>query len=495
MTFAEILRSLRRRWWYLVVAVVLGGGISTAVVMSATPQYESSATMYFSVPVATSGYDLAQGGNYAQQQLSSYADLATKPIVLDPVIRVLGLDESAQKLASSVTSVASANTVLVTITVADPNAKQAALIANTIADQTGQTVRSLSPKSDTGNPTVDYALAGRAVAPRLPSTPRTKLDIGAGILGGLLLGLIAAIARDRLDTRVWEESDLEPNATLGRIPFEKGASRPGASPLITDWAEASARAEAFRQLRTTLQFVDVDNPVRVITVTSSLSGDGKSGVTANLAVAFAEAGHRVLLVDADLRQPSAAEYFGLDGTLGLTNVLAGQVEAPDVIQEWGDKRRLSVLPAGTVPPNPSELLGSRRMAQLLQVFRREYDIVLIDTPPLLPVTDAAVLSVRADGALMVARFGKTKRGDLKTATEALQAVDAKIVGVVMNRVRVKSRGKDYGYYGRTSGRISSLAPAAGGENVGLGAHGSSEVASADAPEPDPARFRGPARVA
>ncbi|GAB3920800.1 hypothetical protein GCM10027613_27320 [Microlunatus endophyticus] len=346
------------------------------------------------------------------------------------------------------------DTVLTTITVSNTNPKQAAAIANAVAEQLGKTVRQLSPKSAQGEPVVDFAIAGRAAVPQYPYSPKKKIDLGGGFLGGLIIGMVAAIARDRLDTRIRDAAQLGSLPGLGRIPFDRSAARRGRSPLITDWRDGSERAEAFRKLRTALQFVDVDHPLGVIAVTSSSAAEGKSGVSANLAVAFAEAGHRVVLLDADLRRPSIADYFGVEGAVGLTNVLARQVEPSDVIQSWGDTDRLSIMSAGSIPPNPSELLGSSRMEDLLAKLRAEYDIVLIDTPPLLPVTDAAVISVKVDGVVMIARYGRTKKPAIAHAIGALNAVDAHVVGVVINRVPRKRRRDGYNYY-RAQGKSGS----------------------------------------
>lgn len=446
MTAVEILRSLRRRWLYVVVALVLGGLGGAGAVAVATPQYQADATVYFSVPYASSANDLAQGGSYAQQQLTSYAELARQPIVLSRVIDDLKLNVTPDKLSDSVATTVSKDTVLVTITVTDPDAKKASTIANAISEQLGKTVRGLSPKSGSGQASVDYAIAGEATPPTSPVSPRKKIDLGAGLLAGLLIGILAALIRDRADDRVWNDADLQGLPILGNIPFDKTASRKGRSPLIANWVSESARAEAFRQVRTSLRFADVDDPVQIVAVTSSLAAEGKSGVAANLAVAFAEAGQQVLLIDADLRRPSIASYFGLEGAVGLTNVLAGHVEFDDVIQEWGDRHRLEILPAGAVPPNPSEIVGSQRMSMLLDEMRTHFDIIVIDTPPLLPVADASVIATRVDGSLLIARHGKTRRADLRRAIEGLEAVDARVVGTVLNRVPAKKRSAEYSYY-------------------------------------------------
>jgi receptor protein-tyrosine kinase len=196
-----------------------------------------------------------------------------------------------------------------------------------------------------------------------------------------------------------------------------------------------------------LQFLNVDNPPRVIVVTSSVPGEGKSTLAVNLSTALAQSGSRVTLVEADLRRPRVTRYMGLVGGAGLTNVLAGTAELHEVTQPWGDGK-LSVLAAGPMPPNPSEMLGSAQMRSLLQSLRETQDYVIIDTPPLLPVTDAAVLSVLADGCVITTRFGKTRREQLTEAAATLSRIDAKLLGIVLNRVpqaAAVARGYGYGY--------------------------------------------------
>jgi capsular exopolysaccharide synthesis family protein len=193
------------------------------------------------------------------------------------------------------------------------------------------------------------------------------------------------------------------------------------------------RAESIRRLRTNLQFVDVDSGPRSILVTSSVPSEGKTTTVVNLAVALADAGSRVLLVDADLRRPSVAPVMGLEGSAGLTSILIGQASLGDVVQPWRNGR-LDVLASGPVPPNPSELLGSAAMASLLADLTATYDVVLLDSPPLLPVTDAAILSRRAGGTLVVVGTDRIHKAELHDALGALEAVDAHVLGLVLNKV-------------------------------------------------------------
>jgi capsular exopolysaccharide synthesis family protein len=281
-----------------------------------------------------------------------------------------------------------------------------------------------------------------------PVEPRPLFVMSLALALGLVVGVSLAVLRETLDNSIRSVEILKSAsgaAVLGVIAYDETAKQ---SPLIVESHSRSMRAEAFRQLRTNLQFVDVDNPIKVLVVTSSVAEEGKSSTATNLAVSFAAAGQKVLLIEGDLRRPRVAEYLGLDASVGLTNVLAGQVAVDEVLQTWG-RGGLTVLPSGSIPPNPSELLGSRNMSDLLVSLRKTFQVIIIDSPPLLPVTDAAIVAAKADGAILVVRYGLTKRQQVSAAVDALKAVDARVLGTLLNRT--PTRGVDsysygYGYY-------------------------------------------------
>ena len=242
--------------------------------------------------------------------------------------------------------------------------------------------------------------------PSAPVSPRTKINIVLGALMGLMVGVGIAVLRATLDTSIKSGDDLQDatNTTLlGSIAYDSGAAK---NPLVT--MQDNPRAEAYRTIRTNLQYVDVDNPPRCVVITSSVPVEGKSTTAANLAIALAQGGSKVLLVEADLRRPRVAEYLGVDGSIGMTDILIGRVRVDDTIIPW-QRGLLDFLPSGSIPPNPSELLGSKQLADLLTELRARYDFIILDAPPLLPVTDAAILATAADGAILVARYGWTRR--------------------------------------------------------------------------------------
>nr|WP_282154650.1 CpsD/CapB family tyrosine-protein kinase [Cytobacillus gottheilii] len=215
--------------------------------------------------------------------------------------------------------------------------------------------------------------------------------------------------------------------------------------LITKNDPKSPIAEQYRTIRTNIQFSAIDQEIRTILVTSSGPGEGKSTTVANLAVVFAQQGKRVLLVDADLRKPTVHYTFNTLNTTGLTNVLTNQMSLMEAVKA-NDEKNLYILPCGPIPPNPSELLGSKAMTRVMDEALNEFDIILFDTPPVLAVTDAQILANKCEGTIIVVGSGKTEKEQLLKSKEMLTAAQAKILGVVLNNKKMKDTDNYY-YYG------------------------------------------------
>jgi polysaccharide biosynthesis transport protein len=443
---AEVVHVLAKRWVYVALPLLLSLGFAAFLTSTSTKIYEAAASMYFTLPYSQSATDLLQGSNYTQQQLLSYATLATKPIVLDRVIDDLGLDVSASTLSGSVSAVASADTVIIEVRASSPSPELAADIANAVTRELAVVVAELAPAGQDDEAVIQAVVVADATPPSSPASPNTRLNLAAALIGGLFLGILAAIGRERIDVRVRDASDIpEGLPVLATMHMDKTAR---SRPLVVGSSKSRVRAEAFRRLRTNLRFIGVDDePVRVIAVTSAVAGEGKSSTASNLALVLAEAGQRVVLVDADLRLPRVADYVNVEGSVGLTDVLGSRLDLRSAIQHGPSG--LMVLASGTLPPNPSELLGSHRMSDLTDELRGEYDYVVIDTPALLPVTDGSVVAALADGVVVVAGYGRARHSEFERALESLNAVGARILGVVFNQVPTaggKAASRGYGPY-------------------------------------------------
>jgi succinoglycan biosynthesis transport protein ExoP len=440
----DFVAILRKRWVSILLLTALAVAGAMGATLLTTPTYQAKSQVFVSVSNGGTSSDLLQGSAFTQNRVKSYTDMVTSPRVLIPVIKHLGLGITPDQLATSITADSPLDTVLINLTVTNKNPQIASDVANATADSLGTQVTALEKPSGEQASPVHISSLRTATVPTVPSSPNVKLNLALGLLMGLALGVLLAVLREVLDTQVRSEADVQKvtsASVIARIGFDNEAHT---HPLMMQSSPQSHHSEAFRRLRTNLQFLDIADRPKAIVVTSSLPGEGKSTTAINLAITLADAGSRVALIDADLRRPSIAEYMGLEGEVGLTTVLIGQADIQDAVQPWGNGS-LHVLPSGQVPPNPSELLGSRSMANLLEQLAGQYDMVLIDTPPLLPVTDAAILAKISGGALVVAGADTLHRQQLADGLSSLEDVGARVLGVVLNRLRDKP-GDAYLYY-------------------------------------------------
>ncbi|MCR8669843.1 polysaccharide biosynthesis tyrosine autokinase [Agrococcus sp. HG114] len=446
MELSDYIRIVRKYWVLLVAATLVGVGMGAIASLMQRPVYSASTQVFVSLQGGDTTAELAQGNTFTLSRVATYANLVDSQRVLDGVIESLGLDETFSALDSRVSATTVPETTIIQITATSNDPAAAAALADAAAASLSETVTAIEARPDQTSP-VQLAVVERASVPTSPISPRTTVNIALGALIALGLAVGFALLREVLDTRIRNERDVRAVTAapmLGAIAFDPKAKQ---RPLIVHADPLSPRSEQFRTLRTNLQFIEVDDDSRSIVVTSATPGEGKSTTTANLALAIADAGQTVILIDADLRKPKVAEYMNLDGGVGLTDVLIGRAELVDAVQQWGAKS-LYVLPAGQIPPNPSELLGSKAMATLLKELQAEFDWVLFDAPPLLPVTDAAVLSKHVESVVIVASAGKATKHQLETAVQLLNTVDSDVSGVVLTMV--PTRGADayaYGHYG------------------------------------------------
>jgi len=444
----DYLGILRARWILILLTTLGVIAVAAGLTWSATPQYASSSRLFISTSGSTDAGEANQGSQFSLQRVKSYADLLTGQVIARRVVADLELDESPSELSNQISASSGLDTVILKITVTDPSPERAELLANAVGDQFVSFVAELETPPGKDQATIKATIVDPAERPTTPISPNPERNIGLALLVGLLLGAGVALLRETLDTSVKSIDDLEElldAPILGSISYDSAAVR---TPLLTNSDAYAPRIEGFRVLRTNLQFIDPDTDRKVFVITSSLPGEGKTTTAINLAIVLAEGGERVALVEADLRRPKIGSYLNLEGVVGLTTVLVGRADLHEAMQPVSGVSGLDVLASGRTPPNPAELLKSAAMANLIKQLRDEYDIVLIDAPPLLPVTDAALLASQSDGAILIVRHGKTTTDHVRLAADRLSAVGAEPVGAIFNMTPAKgssSYGYGYGY--------------------------------------------------
>lgn len=465
MELSDYLRILRAHW-VGVLALTLAGVAAAAVYNLTQPQvYAANANGFVSSGQNSDPALASVSDSLAKSRAKSYVDIAKSRATAQEVIDALDLAASPQGLIGQITVEQPLDTVLIKITARASTPEGAQELADAWVTALASQVEEIeNPDNSPRGAALSVVPVEAAELPTSPVLPRVELNLAVGLAAGLLLGFAYAMLRNQLDRRLRTTEQITALGVpvAGAIPLAQELQRDKEGHLPSAMGSAGDRrlpasSEAFRKLRTNLQFMDVDNPPRVVVVTSPEQGDGKSTVAINLASVIAMSGEKVTLVDADLRRPNVATSLGLVEGAGLTDVLAGSAQLDDVLQRHGLIETLHILAAGRVPPNPSELLGSKSMRALLRQLA-ERSTVIVDAAPLLPVTDAAVLTAIADGAFIVISSGKTLDEDLAGALRNLEAVRGRALGVIVNRVKVRDR--DYGYYGQAYEKLAPATPEA-----------------------------------
>lgn len=442
MELREYATILIRNWVLIAIAAVLGVVAGAGVSLATTPEYQSRTQLYISVS-SSSGTtsELVQGASFSRQIVSSYVNVIKTSVVLDPVVDELDLDMSSSELGSHITAASPADTALINITVSSTSSQQAAEIANAVGESFKDLVQTeFEPDSESNVSLVTVSTTQVGVEPSSPVSPDVKKNLLLGLLVGLAIGVGIAVLRTVLGTRVRSLRDVEEitdKPIIGKIIEDAGIKT---QPLAMKNKPDSPVAESFRALRTNLQFLNVGRDSSVFVISSSKPGEGKTTMAVNLSLALAESGSRVALIEADLRSPHVSGYLGVESGVGLTDILIGDADLDDALQRW-DNTELYCLPAGRIPPNPSELLGSAEMSKIISKLEEKFDFVIIDAPSASTGTGAAVVGHKKAGILLAVSSGSIRKPELESALSMFDKADANVVGVVVTRLSAKEASR------------------------------------------------------
>lgn len=461
MELRDYIRIALRHWSLILTMMIIGLGVGAAASLLMTPRYQSQTQLYVSVGSGTGDTgDLVLGADFAQQIVTSYVDVIETGGVLDPVAEQLQLNMTGNNLARYVEATSPLDSVLINITATSPAPEQAAQIANAVGESFKEFVRTqLEFREGSGADLVNLTTTQTAFVPAAPESPRLISNLALGLFGGLVVGYGIAMLRAVLDNRIRTTRDVQEvidKPLIGEIFDDSSTSN---SRLLSENEWQSPRAEAFRALRTNLQFLNVNSSNRVFVVTSPRQGEGKTTTAMNLAFTISQTGARVVLVEGDLRRPKVGQYLGIETGTGLTDVLIGRADLEDVLQRWG-RTELHIFPAGRIPPNPSELLGSDEMKEILKTLQSQFDYVIIDAPPVLAVTDSVVVGKLAAGILLIAASGRTTGQDLDKSLLAIETAGTDVLGVIVTMLPIKGADR-YSYSSEHKGLFTTATPETG----------------------------------
>lgn len=466
MIFSDYLRIARRWWWVVFATCIAASAAAYLLTERMTPVYSAQATILVN-QAQNPGAQTYQDILGSQQLTKTYAELAVSVNNLERALQRLsaeGLD--LDKLQASVSARAVRETQLIRIVAEDTIPTRAALTANTVAALFPSYVEEaqLAGQSEAaGKPLNTVFVAETAQIPKVPVRPNTTVNISLGLMLGLLLGVALVAVLEYRDDAVGSREDIQAAGApfLGSVMKAtppKGENRHEWLPSLIRNPDDRSLVESYRAVQANLAFALGATDGKVLLVTSSSPGEGKSTTAANLADALAGSGKRVLLIDADMRKPDAHRYFGIPNNAGLsTAYLADLRILPTLVRKVSET--FFLLTGGPTPPNPAELLGSGKTQAILATLTQPFDIVIIDSPPILGLADASLLATYVDGIVLVARQGKTRRNHLRETVEIAHASQKPLVGVILNGDRRTGLAGYYHYgYGQdqrqTRGRFS-----------------------------------------
>lgn len=447
MELARYLRVLRQHIWTIVVCPVVAALAAGAVSLALQPVYQADVSLYVKPAQPIQGTDPTVAGLTTDAVLRTYADWMTQRPILDQVNSQLSLGLRPEELASKVKVTPQPNTLLLDVAVQDTNPARARDIANQLVTDFIETVNQAQASQTSSAPSTDKLIVtSPAVLPDRPVLPNKTLNVLIAFAAGLVVAIGLAFLLDYLDQSIKNGDELVQR--LGLIPIGHIAFVPspkGRQGELVSLDPHSSFSEAFRALRTGVLFSTIDLTTKGIVVTSPELGEGKSRTAANLAIVLAQAGQTTLLVDADFRRPSQHRLFGRVRNIGLSNLILQDATESEAMIDVQGVPHLRLLTSGPTPPNPSELLGSTRMMELMSKFWHEYSYVIIDSPPVNAVTDASIIAASASATVLIVEQGRTTWPALTHAKQTLDRVKANTIGVVVNKVRSSAGSYYYGY--------------------------------------------------
>ncbi len=428
MSPTTLVRALKKWWWVLVALTVGGAAVGGVTTLLMTPQYSASSQIFvaFDAPAGAGSAELVQANNFAIQKVYSYVEVATSPRVLDTVIEELGLDETADDLATQISVTVPPNSAVMRITALAPNPDDAAVLASTLVDAFSETVLELETPTGGGTPPLRIESLAEAVPSDTPASPSLLINIAIGAFAGFAIGVIWIAIAAVSDRKVYNGADITADGTdlrvLGSVPLSSGSD----SLTIVTERPLSEVSEAYRTIAATLGHT-AGVGLGVVAVAAATPRDTSSALTSNLALSFQEFGANVAVIDANLRSGEITSSLGLSGP-GLAECLAGTATATEVVQSVNG---IDILPSGTTTDSPAELISGVRFEQVVKALSSVYDLVLIDSAPVLPLSDTLFSASHANSTVLAVSSGTVTAAQLKAARSSLESVSANVVGVVV----------------------------------------------------------------
>lgn len=432
----ELLQLLKKRALFIAFITILCTGISGVVSFYIfAPVYQTYTTLMIGRPQEYAGKIEYDDVLLNQKLVSTYGEIVKSRIIADELIEKLKLNLTYEKLGKKINVTLLKDTEIIKISVKDKDRKMAAKIANEIA---GVFIKYVAQIMHIEN----IQIIDKAEVPLKPIKPRPIINMIVTFIVASMISTCAVIIREYLDNTIKSSEEIEKKFNLpvvGIVPKllkAQGNNSKNNDKIIIHKDQNPLIIEAFRTLRTNIQFSGIDKALKNILITSSIAAEGKTVTSINLAYSISRTEKKVILIDCDLRKPKIHDYFDILNSTGLTTALATKIDYKNFIQVIYEGK-LDLLTSGPIPPNPSELLGSKRMQLLLERVKQDYDVVILDSPSAGIVTDAAVLSTKVDGTIFVCEVGRTEMEEVNTAKAALENVNANIIGVILNKVAIE----------------------------------------------------------